>query len=53
MFRCMLLKGTPGQEDEEQMTEEEVEEQLDDLMQHLENEHNSEVRVEIGKLVFG
>eukprot|EP00644_Phytophthora_capsici_P016033 jgi/Phyca11/17485/fgenesh1_pg.PHYCAscaffold_28_\ len=38
-------------DDEEQMTEEEVEEQLDDLMQRLGNEHDSEVRIEIEKLM--
>ncbi|KAK1929702.1 Protein RST1 [Phytophthora citrophthora] len=45
---CMPAKE---EDDEEQMTEEEVEEQLDDLMQRLENEHDSEVRIEIGNLV--
>ncbi|OWZ06138.1 hypothetical protein PHMEG_00021652 [Phytophthora megakarya] len=37
-------------DDEDQMTEEEVEEQLDDLMQRLQNEHDLDVRVEIEKL---
>ncbi|KAL3669963.1 hypothetical protein V7S43_005336 [Phytophthora oleae] len=46
-----LCMPTNEETDEEQMTEEEVEEQLDDLMQRLENEHNSEVRIEIGKLI--
>ncbi|KAG1702608.1 hypothetical protein DVH05_009557 [Phytophthora capsici] len=45
---CMSSKGG---DDEEQMTEEEVEEQLDDLMQRLGNEHDSEVRIEIEKLM--
>ncbi|KAF1792416.1 protein of unknown function DUF3730 [Phytophthora cactorum] len=49
---CMLDGANAGQEsdDEDQMTEEEVEEQLDDLMRRLQSEHDPDVRVEIEKL---
>ncbi|KAG7377787.1 hypothetical protein PHYPSEUDO_011022 [Phytophthora pseudosyringae] len=50
---CILADDNAGQEspDEDQVTEEEVEEQLDDLMHHIQNEHDYDVRVEIEKLV--
>ncbi|KAF1779912.1 Armadillo-type fold [Phytophthora cactorum] len=43
---CMLDGANAGQEsdDEDQMTEEEVEEQLDDLMRRLQSEHDPDVR---------
>ncbi|KAG3108250.1 hypothetical protein PI125_g11992 [Phytophthora idaei] len=49
---CMPDGANAGQEsdDEDQMTEEEVEEQLDDLMRRLQSEHDPDVRVEIEKL---
>ncbi|KAH7462520.1 Protein RST1 [Phytophthora ramorum] len=38
-------------DEEDQVTEEEVEEQLDDLMQRLQSEHDADVRSEIEKLM--
>lgn len=38
-------------DNEDRVTEEEVEEQLDDMLQRLQNEHDSSVRVEIENLV--
>ncbi|ETN09736.1 hypothetical protein PPTG_22823 [Phytophthora nicotianae INRA-310] len=50
---CMPDEADTGQDsdDEDQMTEEEVEEQLDDLMQRLQSEHVADVRAEIEKLM--
>ncbi|ETP45540.1 hypothetical protein F442_08070 [Phytophthora nicotianae P10297] len=50
---CMPDEVDTGQDsdDEDQMTEEEVEEQLDDLMQRLQSEHVADVRAEIEKLM--
>ncbi|POM67933.1 Hypothetical protein PHPALM_15968, partial [Phytophthora palmivora] len=50
---CLPADANAAQEsdDENQMTEEEVEEQLDDLMQRLQNEQDTDVRSEIEKLV--
>ncbi|KAE9078640.1 hypothetical protein PF010_g23061 [Phytophthora fragariae] len=50
---CMPVADSAGQDsdDDDQMTEEEIEEQLDDLMQRLHNEHDPTVRAEIENLV--